>query len=64
MLALLIVADILAFIALFFWIQGQITNDSVGGAAALGLFVGIAVFLIPAAVGAFSFWKHGTTRTL
>ncbi|KRA83005.1 hypothetical protein ASD76_02650 [Altererythrobacter sp. Root672] len=63
-LACLLALDILVFAAFMVWLQGQTGQPSSGAAVALGLFLGVAILLVPAAVGAFSFWKHGTTRAL
>ena len=60
-LASLIVLDVLAFVGLF---AAAYRPPDHGGAGALAILIGGGVLLIPAAVGAFAFWKHGTTRAL
>ena len=63
-LAVLIGFEVLGFAGLVIWFQAQESHVSAGAAAGMAIILAFAVLLVPAAVGAFSLWKHGTTRAL
>jgi hypothetical protein len=63
-LAALVVLELAAFVGLLIWLQKQDYHASAGAVVVLTLFAGALVLLVPAVVGAYSFWKNGTARAL
>lgn len=61
-LSVAIALELLAFAGSAIWVMLQNTSASTGGAAALAIFGMAAIFLVPAAVGVITFFKHRTIR--